>query len=52
MTTSENQENVKRKVMAKGYCQPRKKKQKGRQCNKRKGDGSKHEPKKNMEKKK
>jgi hypothetical protein len=31
MTTSENQENVKRKVMAKGYCQPRKKKQKGRQ---------------------
>jgi len=30
MTTNEIQENMKRKVMAKGYCQPRKKR-KGRQ---------------------
>jgi hypothetical protein len=26
MTTSKNHENMKRKVMAKGYCQPKKKK--------------------------
>jgi len=31
VTTSENHENMKRKVIAKGYCQPRKTKQKGRQ---------------------
>jgi hypothetical protein len=34
MKTSENHENVKRKVMAKGYCQPRK--------NKMEGNGNKH----------
>lgn len=28
MTTRKNHENMKRKVMAKGYCQPKKKKKK------------------------
>jgi hypothetical protein len=58
MTTSKNQENMKRKVMAKGYCQLRKKKQKGRQWQQpqmrkktpKKGDGNKHKPKKKHEK--
>jgi hypothetical protein len=57
MTTSENHENLKRKVMAKGYCQPRKKEKRkamatitNEEKNIKKGDGNKHEPKKNMKK--
>jgi len=54
MTTSKNHENMKRKVMAKGYCQPKKKKkrqwqkEKMRKKTQKKGDGNKHKPKKKM----